>query len=63
MYKVELKCTNGVCHTVFNRSTHDYHDVEAGIAYILTENPHLIYDMFGLENVERVTRLGIGYHL
>lgn len=66
-FKVTLKTTN-VCGDRVHNKQHlkgwdEYIEVEAGLAYVLTEDPKRIYDYFGVDNVLNIERIGKGYAL
>lgn len=60
-YKVELVTTNGIGNTTCNRETDEYRDCLNGVAFVITDNPRKIYDLFGAQQVRRVENMGPGY--
>ena len=59
-YKVKLVTTNASKDTVC-RKDGKYLSVEDGTAYFCTDDPRLIYDAFGVENVLSTENLGVCY--
>jgi len=58
-YKVKVKTTNGLGNTV--KISTGYLDCEYGILFYITENPHEILDIFSVDNILSIERVGIGY--
>jgi len=67
-YKVKVKTTNCSNNRVCVRNkdeklTGKYFDCEDSYLFFITSDPRIIYDVFGVENVISITRIGVGYYI
>ena len=67
-YKVKVKTINCSHDTVCVRNKDEkliekYFDCEDSYLFFITPDPRVIYDVFGVENVISITRIGVGYYI